>query len=141
MFGLSGLDCLFDYILLSLLFWAFAGHAYRVNQRLPESDPKKREFHQTAVHLTLITWPFIIFAGVIYYSLLAVGLIVLFIIKALLYGVFLILFTIALIFIRKPFFLIWLEKVARMVGGMLLKANTALIKLFQTPWFRNLQPT
>ncbi len=130
----------FYYILLSLLFWGCARYAYNVNEQLPNNHPKKRNFPPAAVHLTIITWPIIVVAGAIYYSLLAMGYAALFVCKALLYGIFLILFTFALIFIRKPFLLIWLEKVARWVGGMMLEANAALLKLFQIPWVANPQP-
>ncbi len=43
------------------------------------------------------------------------------------------LFTFALIFIRKPFFLEWLKKNAVKVGDLLLEANTLLIRLFLGP--------
>jgi len=117
------------YILLSLILWAFAGYAYLVNARRPADDPKKRDFHPAAVFLAPITWPlFLLF------------LISIFIIKALLYGVFLVLFTIVLIAFRKPFILIWLDKIATKVGNILLEVNTQLIKILFSPWVGNRQP-
>jgi hypothetical protein len=111
------------YILLSLILWAFAGYAHRINADRSADDPEKRDYHPAAVFLAPITWPLFLF-----------GWLSLFVIRAFLYGVFLFLFTIALVVIRKPFLLIWLEKVARKVGGMLLKANTFLIRQISLQW-------
>lgn len=124
------------YILLSLMLRACAGYAYRVNSQLSDDDPKKKYFDPRAINLVLITWP-VLAAG---YALSYIGLVVLFIIKAMLYGIFLILFTLALIFIRKPFLFIWLEKMARKIGNMLLIANTLLLRIIQPPR-RGPQPT
>lgn len=111
------------YILLCLILWAFAGYAYRINADRSADDPEKRDYHPAAVFLTPITWAPLLF-----------GWLLLFVIRALLYGVFLILFTFALVVIRKPFLLIWLEKIARKIGGMLLKANTYLIRQISLQW-------
>jgi len=112
-----------------LFLLACAGYAYRVNAKRKPDDPKKKDFHPVAILLAPITWPFLLF-----------GFISIFIIKALAYGVFLILFTLMLVFIRKPFLLIWLNKIATFVGNKLLEANTYLIKLFLSPWVGNPQP-
>ena len=119
MFISAVLNCCFSYALLSFIFWVFAGYAYVVNAKRPADDPDKKEFRFGAIFLAPITWP-----------LLLICTVLLFIIKALLYGVFLVLFTIALVVIRKPFLLIWLEKIATYVGTKLLDANTQLIDLF-----------
>jgi hypothetical protein len=95
-----------------------AGYAYRVNAKLPADDPKRKNYHPAAIFLAPITWP-----------LFALGRLSLLVIKALLYGIFLILFTIFLIVfqdISKP---IWLEKMFLKIGNKLLEANTLLIKL------------
>jgi len=94
--------CCGSYILLSLVLWAFAGYAYRVNSRRAADDPNKKSFHPAAIHLAPFTWP----------ALLAVYILI-FMLRALLYGVFLVLFTIALVAIRKPFILKLLDKIAR----------------------------
>jgi hypothetical protein len=87
--------------------------------------------HQpAAVFLAPVTWPLFI-----------VGFISLYILKAILYGIFLVTLAIALVVIRKPFIFIWLDKLATRVGNILLKANTMLIKLFLNPWLQNPQPT
>lgn len=116
------------FILLSLLVWALAGYSYRVNANRPAGDPKKRDFHPAAIILAPFTWPFLLFAWI-----------VLFMFKTLLYGVFLILFTIALLAFRKPFLLMWLDKIARKVGDKLLEANTFLIKIAFGDWERDPQ--
>src|SRR5574342_72960 len=106
------------YILLSLILWAFAGHAYRVNAKRAADDPKKRDFPRNAVSLAPFTWPIFLFCWVL-----------LFVIKALLYGVFLVLFTIALLAIRKPFLVILLERLASYIGNKLLEANAFLLRM------------
>jgi hypothetical protein len=110
----------------TLFLFACAGYAYRVNAKRNPDDPKKKDFHPVAILLAPFTWPFILF-----------GFISIFIIRAILYGVFLVLFIFALVFIRKPFLLIWLDKIARAIGDRLLEANTYLIKLFLRPWVEN----
>lgn|SRR5574341_1040902 len=113
---------------LMLLIFACAGYAYRVNARRPADDPKKKIFHPGAIFLAPVTWPVFFF-----------GSISIFMIKALAYGIFLILFTIALVAIRKPFLLIWLHKIATYIGDKLLEANTFLIKMAFGSWEENPQ--
>ncbi len=112
-------------ILLMLFTMACAGYAYRVNVKRATEDPKKRIFHPAAIFLAPVTLPLFFLAWV---SLFAI--------KALLYGVFLLLFTVGLVVIRKPFLFIWLDKIATKVGTKLLEANTLLIKLFLPPLTR-----
>ena len=116
-------------ILLSLIFWAFAGYAYRVNAKRAAEDPEKKDFHPMAVHLVPFTWPALI---LIY--------IFLFVTRALLYGIFLILFAFALIAFRKPFLFIWLDSIATSIGNKLLEANTFLIRIVFGDWGNNSQP-
>jgi hypothetical protein len=116
-------------ILLSLIFWAFAGYAYRVNAKRAAEDPDKKDFHPMAVHLVPFTWP----------ALILIYLFI-FVTRALLYGIYLILFAFALIAFRKPFLLIWLDKVVRKVGDKLLEANTFLIRIVFGDWGNNSQP-
>jgi hypothetical protein len=107
--------CITGYILLSLVLWAFAGYAHRVNSKRAVDDPEKKEFHPAAVYLVPFTWFFILLAYV--FILVA---------RAILFGVFLVLFTIALVAFRKPFILNWLKKFATKIGNKLLEANTIL---------------
>ena len=104
---------------IMLFLFGCAGYAYRVNSKRPAEDPKKKNFHRAAIFLAPITVPIFIFTWI-----------TLFAIRALLYGVFLLLFTVGLVVIRKPFLFIWLGKMAAKVGTMLLEANTLLIRLF-----------
>jgi hypothetical protein len=110
--------------LLFILFaWVCAAYAYLVNSRRAGDDPDKKEFYLAAVFLTPITIiPFL------------VGYILIFIVRALFYSIFLVVFIFALIVIRNAFLLEWLHKKATSIGNKLLAANTLLIKLFLRPW-------
>src|SRR5215216_6897421 len=110
-------------LLLMFLVIVCAGFAYYVNFKRLDDDPKKRNFHPIAIFLAPFTFPLLIF-----------GVISLFLLRVLTYGVFLILFTIALIAFRKPFLLAWLRNTATRIGNALLEANTLLIKIFLRPW-------
>ena len=121
--------CCPGFILLSLILWAIAGYSYRVTAKRPADDPNKRLFRPAAVHLVPVIWlPFILLAFFI------------FVLKILLYGIFLILFTFALVVIRKPFLLLWLEKIAGKIGNALLEANTFLIRAAFAKWDGDTRP-
>lgn len=106
------------YILFSLIFFLCAGYVYRVDSRRDADDPDKKDYSFSAVTLTFI-WPILLLAMIVY-----------FILRALAYGSFLILFTVFLIFVRKPRLIIWLLKVATKIGTLFLKVNTYLIRIF-----------
>lgn len=108
-------------------------YSYRSNARRQSTDPRRRNFHPAAIVLALFTWPILL---ILVLSFLILRIMVF----AILFGVFIILFTLALIGIRRPFFLVWLDKVLRFVGDKLLEANSRLIKLFLSPWSSNPQP-
>ena len=110
--------CCGIYLVISLILWGIARYVYYVNARLPDDDPKKRNYHPAAVFLAPITWP-----------LFVLGAISIFILKAILYGIFLVLFTIAIVVIRKPPLIERLKKVINLIGRILLGANTILIRL------------
>jgi phosphatidylserine synthase len=110
-------------LLLMFAVIVCAGYAYYVNFKRLDDDPKKRNFHPVAIFLAPFTFPLLIFGGIS-----------LFLLRVLTYGVFLILFTIALIAFRKPFLLAWLRNTATRIGNALLEANTLLIKIFLRPW-------
>lgn len=118
------------YFYISLILWVCTGYAYHVNSKLAADDPKKKDFSPAAIFLAPITLPFII-----------LGIISLFIIKAILYGIFLVLLTLALVAVRKPFIFVWLDKIAKKIGNILLEANTFLIRLFFNPRINNSQPS
>lgn len=109
--------------LYALLTIACAGYAYRVNARYPADDPKKQEYHPAAILLAPFTLPIFVVLAIL-----------IFIMKTVLYALLLILFVVALIFVREPFIFKWLHKVAVSIGNKLLAANTAIIKLFLQPW-------
>jgi len=111
-------NCFKGYILISLVILSCTGYVYRVNSKRTADDPKKRDYHPAAIPMSL-AWP-----------LYLLGWFILFILRALAYGVFLILFTFALVVIRKPFLFIWLDKMATKIGTIFLKANTFLIRTF-----------
>ena len=111
--------------LLTLVMLVCAGYAYRVNARRAADDPKKRDFHPAAILLAPIIWPLLFF-----------GMIFLFVLRALVYGTFLVLFTLALVVVRRPFVLIWLHRAATWIGDILLGANTFLIKAARGNWAR-----
>jgi hypothetical protein len=101
-----------------ILLFAIGLTAYQANARRPAKDPKKRYYHPGAIVLVPLLFPF-------YYT----GLISLFIIGAILYGVFLLLFTILLFTMRKPYLLIGWYKLSTKIGDPLLKVGTYLIGL------------
>lgn len=121
--------CCPGFILLSLIIWALAGYSYRVNAKRPADDPGKRDFNPAAIYLAPITWPLFLFG---YISLL--------IVKALTYGVFLILFTGALLVFQQSS-LPWLDNTAAWIGDKLLEANTFLIRMAFGARGENTQPT
>ena len=106
------------YLLFTLFLYVCMGYSYYLNSQRPTGDPKKLDIHIGAVLLIPIAWP-----------LLIVGALSLLIMKVLIYSVFLVLFTIALILFRKPFVLDWLKKTAAWIGDRLLEAHLFLIRI------------
>jgi len=111
-------------LIVSLLVTGCVWYAHSVNLQRSDDDPKKTNYHVGALLFAPITWPFFL-----------ITFVSLFLIRALFYGVFLILFTISLIMIPRispeP---TRLEIMASNIGEKLLKANTQLIRLFLRPW-------
>jgi hypothetical protein len=105
-------------LLLTLILYLCALYAYYLNAQRAADDPKKLDIPFGVVLLAPITWP-----------LLLIGFISLFIIKVLIYSVFLVLFTITLLVIRKPILFDWLKKAAAWIGEKLLQANLLLVRL------------
>jgi len=105
-----------------LIIVASMSYAYIVNARRDANDPKKREYSPRAMLIAPFSAPFLLMLAVF-----------LFILRALLFFAFIVVFTIALIVIRKPFFLEWLRKIALKIGEPLLRANTYLIRLVFNP--------
>jgi hypothetical protein len=88
-----------------------------VNLKRTADDPQKKNYYFSGIFLLPFFWP-----------LLLISLIFVNLLRAILFGLFLVLFTLAMVFIRKPFWLVWLEKIAAKIGGRLLDVNTALIE-------------
>jgi hypothetical protein len=101
-----------------MLLWISAGYTYIVDSLRPADDPLKKNYKFNAIFLAPISWP-----------LLLMGWVVMLVLRMLHFGVFLILFTLAMIFIRKPFWLVWLHKIVTKIGGKLMEANSFLIEL------------
>lgn len=118
LFNYSNYLCVF-----TLILFACAGYSYIVNVRRATDDPKKRDIPLGAVLLVPVAWPLLLF-----------GAISLLILRALVYGVFLVLFTIVLLVIRKPFLLKWLNDRVTWIGDRLLAANTWLMKMAFGDW-------
>jgi hypothetical protein len=106
-----------------LLITICATYAYQVNSKRPADDPKKKNYHPVAIVLAPFTFPILFVLSISFFLL-----------RVLAYGVFLVLFILALIFIRKPFLLEWLRKTAVKIGDRLLAANTLLVRFFLSPW-------
>lgn len=120
----QNMRCLYGgFFLYIFLTMGCAGYAYLVNARYPADDPRKRDYYPAAILWAPFTLPIFI--------VLSISI---FIMKALLYSLLLILFTLALIFVRELFIFKWLQRAAVYIGNKLLDANTILIKLFLKPW-------
>jgi len=97
--------------------------AYRVNSKRPDDDPKKKNYHPLAILFAPITFP-----------ILAVLSVSFFLLRVLTYGIFMVLFIFALVFIREPFIVQAVQKIATGIGDRLLEANTLLVRFFLSPW-------
>lgn len=122
LFNYSNYLCI-GILLITLIFYVCAGYAYRVNARRAADDPNKKEFPFAAVLLAPIAWPVLLF-----------GVVFIFLIKALFYSIFLVMFAIALLVIRRPLLIIWLKKSATWIGERLLGANILLMKMAFGDW-------
>jgi hypothetical protein len=107
------------YLLITAFLCICTGSMYHVNARRPSDDPNKRDFHFGAVVIVTILWPvlLLVYAG-------------LFLLKAFALALSLIVVAVALIAIRKPFLLAWIQKTSSKMGNRLLEWNTALIYAF-----------
>ena len=108
--------------MVNLVITLCAFLAYYVNSKRPDDDPKKRDYHPLAILFAPITLPLVVILGVSFYIL-----------RVATYGVFLVLYILALIFFRKPFILEWLKRTALKIGDLLMEVNSALVRIFLTP--------
>lgn len=106
-----------------LLFTGFvfscALYVYWRNRRRFKDDPGKQDYPFIAVLLTPILW-----------IPLVAGLVIVFLMQAILLGISLLLTFIGFLVVRKSPLLVWWDKIATKVGALLLKANTSLIRAF-----------
>jgi hypothetical protein len=112
-------NCITGCLVISILLLLVSGYAYLVNRRYSSNDPARKDYDFRAVFLAPITWPFLFLFGFFFT-----------IIKAIFFGIFLLVFSIAVAVIRKPFFWPWIEPSILRIGRGLLKMNTFLIRLF-----------
>src|SRR5512141_1485477 len=92
--------CAFS-IAIALFIMACTAYAYSVNSRRVANDPKKKDYELGAIFIAPITFPFLIVFGIL-----------VFVLRALLFAIYLLALTIALVAIRKPFIIVWLQKIA-----------------------------
>ena len=110
-------------LILLLILLACMLYTYIANQYRTPDDPKKKSYHPFASVLALFTFHIFITLAII-----------LFVLRALLFAGFLVIFSILLLSLRKPFlFQLW-HKFATSIGDPLLKANTYLIRMAFQPW-------
>ena len=106
------------YLILACLLTLCMVYAYDVNARRKKDDPEKRNFHLSATLLISWLWPVFILASI-----------VIVILRALVYILFLGLTLFLMLVVRKPFLFVWLDKIATKIGNQLLEINNYLIKL------------
>ena len=110
-------------LILLLIILACVAYTYIMNLQRKADDPKKQDYHPFAILLAPVTSPLFLTLGFF-----------LFMLRALLFVAFLVIFTVLLVALRKPFLFDWWHKFATKIGDPLLKANTYLIKLAFSPW-------
>lgn len=120
-------------VLLALLFTGCASIAFAVNAGRSPDDPKKRDYPVVAIFIT----PFLLPLSLLFLA----AAIFLFMLRALLFAIFLGIFIPSLIFLQKSEEPLWVEKMAARIGEPLLKVNTRLLKLAFEPWIKKPQPT
>ena len=101
-----------------LIVWGMSAFTHLYNKRLPEGDEEKRNYHPKAwlvVPITMPLWAIFAIVSAVLYSLI--------------FGLLLIVFTLALILVRKLFLFQWLKEISLKVGRFFLKINTRLLNL------------
>ena len=111
--------------LITFVVWMSSMYAYRVNARRAADDPNKRNYHPAAIWFSLLL-PL--------YLVIAIGS---FIVTSLSYGLFLIVFAILLIAIRKPFLIEWVKRIMNKIGDKALESGSRIIRLFTKDWLYN----
>lgn len=102
---------------------ACAIHAYYVDARRPDDDPKKKYYHPLGILLAPIALP-----------LLLVVVPFFFLLRAITYGVFMTVFILALIFIRNAKIVAMIQNDAVYVGRLIMDVNATAIRILSWPW-------
>jgi hypothetical protein len=101
------------------IVWGSVLYTYQYNQKLPDTDPGKKEFSFWAGVIAPLTLPLFISSYII-----------VFVITSIAFGCFLVMFPVLLLMIRKPFLFEWLRKGALFLGHWLFKLNGLLLRPF-----------
>jgi len=110
-------------IIVPVLVFICAAYTYVANLRRNSDDPKKYNYHPIAIVLAPISVPLFLSFGIFLFAL-----------RALLYGLFLMVFVVLLAAVRKPIlFQLW-HRFATTIGDPLLKANTRVIRMAFEPF-------
>jgi hypothetical protein len=111
-------------LIVSLFATACAAYAYSINLQRLKDDPEKRDYLPGALIFVFFTWPILLPVSIS-----------LFLLRALFYGIFMIVFTTFIIILpRETSEPTWLEEKITKIGDALLKANSFLIRLMLGPW-------
>ena len=102
-------------ILIILIFCSY--YAYYLNSKREADDPEKKDYPCYSPWITPITIP-----------LAGLGYLVFLILTSVLAFLFLIIFPLCLLFIRKPFIIKWLLEQAQKIGNSILWINTEILK-------------
>ena len=117
-------DLCLGILIISLFITVCVVYAYSANTQRPQENPEKRNYHPGLVFLAFFTWPILIPA-----------LISLFLVRVLLYAIFMIVFTLFLIVLpREAPQPTWVESKMTKLGDALLEANLFLIRVLLRPW-------
>jgi len=107
--------CFSSYFILAIILVIFTAYAYYINSNRPADDPQKKNYYASGIFIMPFIWP-----------ILLVGWIIFVVLRAIHFGFFLVIFTLTIVLKRKPFWLVWLEKIALKIGTKLLDADAAL---------------
>lgn len=126
----TNVNCLYGILIFTAIIMACAMYASYKNSQRMANDPEKKDFHRAAIFLVPFTWPLFLTA----FLLLLVLRVILFVLKAVAFGIFLVLFPFMLFGLRVLVILTWIDKILTSIGNQLMEANTFLIRLFLRPW-------
>lgn len=106
--------------------WGSMLYAYLRNERLPNDSPEKQKYNKNSILFAPFTLPFVLLFS-------ASAWLVIHFVRAILFGVFLLLFPLALLIFRKVRLIKWLLDQFERLGRALLKINTFLLRMAGFP--------